>query len=135
MRRSTSRAWVHSSANSSCAFVPVVRYGRRGPGQSARRGHTSHPKPSSATLLLCWGLLLRSGAVADSVTAPPVVCLNMVVRNAAHMRDDGHLLRDTLDSVAPYISSWVIVDAGSTDGTQDLITHHMASLGIPGELY
>ena len=84
---------------------------------------------------MCCGLLVRSGAVADSVTAPPVICLNMVVRNAAHMRGDGHLLRDTLDSVAPYISSWVIVDAGSTDGTQDLIANHMASLGIPGELY
>src|SRR6202012_4563698 len=37
--------------------------------------------------------------------------------------------------VAPYISSWVIVDTGSTDGTQDLIKNHMARLGIPGELH
>jgi len=36
---------------------------------------------------------------------------------------------------APYISSWVIVDTGSDDGTQDLITNHMARLGIQGELY
>ena len=64
-----------------------------------------------------------------------MICLNMVVRGAARMRDDGHLLRDTLDAVAPLISSWVIVDAGSTDGTQDLIANHMAGLGIPGELH
>ena len=38
-------------------------------------------------------------------------------------------------SVAPYITSWVIVDTGSDDGTQDVIRSHMASLGIPGELH
>jgi glycosyltransferase involved in cell wall biosynthesis len=52
----------------------------------------------------------------------------MIVRNEAH------IVREVLDAVAPYISSWVIVDTGSDDGTQDLIRDHMASLGIPGEL-
>ncbi len=59
----------------------------------------------------------------------------MIVRNEAHMRNDGHIIQNTLDSVAPYISSWVIVDTGSDDGTQDLIADHMARLGIPGKLY
>ena len=53
----------------------------------------------------------------------------MIVRNEAH------IVHEVLDSVAPYISSWVIVDTGSDDGTQDLIRDHMARLGIPGELY
>ena len=53
----------------------------------------------------------------------------MIVRNEAHV------IPELLDSVAPYISSWVIVDTGSNDGTQDLIKNHMARLGIPGELY
>ena len=53
----------------------------------------------------------------------------MIVRNEAH------IIHEALDSVAPYISSWVIVDTGSDDGTQDLIRNHMARLGIPGELH
>ena len=46
-----------------------------------------------------------------------------------------HIVAEVLDVVAPYISSWVIVDTGSDDGTQDLIRNHMARLGIPGELH
>jgi tetratricopeptide (TPR) repeat protein len=68
-------------------------------------------------------------AVSAPVTARPAICLNMIVRNEAH------IVEETLDAVAPYISSWVIVDTGSNDGTQDLIRNHMARLGIPGELY
>src|SRR6516162_8469489 len=53
----------------------------------------------------------------------------MIVRNEAH------IVTEVLDSVAPHISSWVIVDTGSNDGTQDLSRKHMARLGIPGELH
>jgi hypothetical protein len=67
--------------------------------------------------------------VSDSVTARPAICLNMIVRNEVH------IVHETLDSVAPYISSWVIVDTGSDDGTQDLIRNHMARVGIHGELH
>lgn len=59
----------------------------------------------------------------------PAICLNMIVRNEAH------IVHEVLDSVAPHISSWVIVDTGSDDGTQDAIRNHMAALGIPGELH
>jgi glycosyltransferase involved in cell wall biosynthesis len=67
--------------------------------------------------------------VSDPVTARPAICLTMIVKNEAH------IVHQALDSVAPYISSWVIVDTGSDDGTQDLIRNHMARLGIPGELH
>ena len=53
----------------------------------------------------------------------------MIVRNEAH------IVHELLDCVAPYISSWCIVDTGSEDGTQDIIRAHMARLGIPGELH
>jgi glycosyltransferase involved in cell wall biosynthesis len=53
----------------------------------------------------------------------------MIVRNEAHV------IRELLDSVAPYISSWVIVDTGSDDGTQDVTRERMAGLGIQGELH
>lgn len=59
----------------------------------------------------------------------PAICLNMIVRNEAH------IIAELFDSIADYISTWVIVDTGSEDGTQDLIRDHMARLGIPGELH
>ncbi|WP_235192391.1 glycosyltransferase [Mycobacterium asiaticum] len=61
--------------------------------------------------------------------AQPAICLNMIVRNEAH------ILHEVLDVVAPYISAWVIVDTGSDDGTQELVCNQMARLGIPGELH
>jgi Glycosyl transferase family 2 len=67
--------------------------------------------------------------MSETVTARPAICLNMIVRNEAH------IVREALDVVAPYITSWVIVDTGSEDGTQDVIRGHMAGLGIRGELH
>ena len=71
----------------------------------------------------------RIRAMSRPEIAQPTLCLNMIVRNEAH------IVHEVLDAVGPYISSWVIVDTGSEDGTQDVIRGHMASLGIPGELY
>ena len=67
--------------------------------------------------------------MSDPVTARPAICLNMIVRNEAH------IVEETFDTVAPYISSWVIVDTGSDDGTQDLIRDYMTRMGIPGQLF
>jgi len=65
----------------------------------------------------------------SEVSKRPRICLNMIVRNEAH------IVHEVLDSVAPYITSWVIVDTGSDDDTQNVIRKHMAKLGIPGELH
>ncbi|WP_130802187.1 tetratricopeptide repeat-containing glycosyltransferase [Acinetobacter ihumii] len=53
--------------------------------------------------------------------------LNMIVKNEAHV-----ILR-CLQSVKPWIDSWVIVDTGSTDGTQDIINNFLSD--IPGQLF
>ncbi|MGH3102149.1 MAG: glycosyltransferase, partial [Thermoleophilia bacterium] len=54
------------------------------------------------------------------------VCLNMIVK------DEAPVIARCLTSVRPLIDSWVIVDTGSTDGTQEIVRDVLADL--PGEL-
>src|SRR5688572_16211409 len=56
----------------------------------------------------------------------PRICLNMIVKNEAPV------IRRCLDSVKPFVDSWVIVDTGSSDDTRQLVRDAMA--GMPGEL-
>ena len=70
-----------------------------------------------------------NGAMSETKVARPRICLNMIIR------DEAHIIGELFDSVAPHISSWVIVDTGSVDGSQDVVRTRMAALGIPGELY
>jgi glycosyltransferase involved in cell wall biosynthesis len=60
-------------------------------------------------------------------TSNTTICLCMIVKNEAPV------IRRCLDSVLPLIDHWVIVDTGSSDGTQDIIRTHMT--GVPGTLH
>src|SRR6187551_1453910 len=51
----------------------------------------------------------------------------MIVKNEARV------LKRCLDSVRPFVHHWIIVDTGSTDGTQELIRKELS--GVPGELF
>lgn len=55
------------------------------------------------------------------------VCLNMIVKN------ESHVIERCLNSIKKYFDYWVIVDTGSTDGTQDKIKAFLKD--IPGELH
>src|SRR5579883_281073 len=55
------------------------------------------------------------------------ICLNMIVK------DEAHVIRRCLASVKPLIDTWIIVDTGSKDGTQEIIREFMKD--IPGELF
>jgi glycosyltransferase involved in cell wall biosynthesis len=55
------------------------------------------------------------------------ICLNMIVKN------ESKVIQRCLDSVKGMIDYWVIVDTGSTDGTQTIIKECLQD--IPGELH
>jgi glycosyltransferase involved in cell wall biosynthesis len=61
---------------------------------------------------------------------PPTICLNMIVKNEAH------IITKTLANVLANvpIREYVISDTGSTDGTQTMIRDFFAALNISGHV-
>jgi glycosyltransferase involved in cell wall biosynthesis len=60
---------------------------------------------------------------------PPTLCFATVCKN-----EEACILA-TLEAVAPYISSWVVCDTGSTDRTCEIVEDFFRERGIPGRLY
>ncbi len=71
--------------------------------------------------------LAQNIRIIDRMIHKPKICLNMIVKN------ESKIIERCLSSVKPLIDSWVIVDTGSTDGTQEIIKKCMKD--IPGELH
>jgi GR25 family glycosyltransferase involved in LPS biosynthesis len=65
------------------------------------------------------------------IVSNKTVCLNMIVKNEAH------IIVDTFDNILKYIpfTYWIISDTGSTDGTQQVIRDYFKSKNINGELF
>lgn len=59
--------------------------------------------------------------------ARPRICLNMIVK------DEAPVIGRCLDALRLFVDHWLIVDTGSSDGTQDLVRRHLA--GLPGALH
>ena len=51
------------------------------------------------------------------------------------VKDEAHVIERCLSSVLPLIDYWVVVDTGSTDGTQQKIKDFFERNGIKGELH
>jgi tetratricopeptide (TPR) repeat protein len=49
------------------------------------------------------------------------------------LKDEAHTIARTLASAKPFIDRWVILDTGSTDGTQAVVRRELE--GVPGELH
>lgn len=58
---------------------------------------------------------------------PQTICLCMIVK------DEASVIRRCIESVRPVITHWLIVDTGSTDGTQDIVRECLSDL--PGALH
>jgi tetratricopeptide (TPR) repeat protein len=59
------------------------------------------------------------------------ICLNMIVKNEAHV------IKKTLENICSYIefADYVISDTGSTDGTEEVIKSFFDGLGIRGKIF
>ena len=53
------------------------------------------------------------------------ICLNMIVKN------ESHIIEETLRCMVKYIDYWVISDTGSTDNTIEVITKFFEKEKIP----
>ena len=57
------------------------------------------------------------------------LCLNMIVK------DEEHVIEETLKCMTKYIDYYVIVDTGSTDNTKSVIKNYFDSVNIKGEIH
>lgn len=83
-------------------------------------------------MFILYYLMILSFSFVSTAYAEPhkkTVCLSMIVKN------ESKVITRCLDSLLPIIDYWVIVDTGSTDGTQEVIKTFMKQKGIPGELH
>jgi len=77
---------------------------------------------------------LARGIIAASHRAPcrrnqvPTIALCMIVKN------EGSIMERCLSSVRSLIDYVLVVDTGSTDGTQDVVRRWLEKAGVPGEV-
>ncbi len=88
---------------------------------------------------LCFLSILTNGYTLDNQEALDKICLKMMADQKQTIclnmivKDESKVIKRGLATVKPIINYWVIVDTGSTDGTQQIIKDFMKD--IPGELH
>jgi GR25 family glycosyltransferase involved in LPS biosynthesis len=71
----------------------------------------------------------RYAPAAAGAPAPASICLVMIVK------DEAHVVEEALASLVTHIVDYVVVDTGSTDGTQQVVTRFFAAHGIAGQVF
>ena len=72
-------------------------------------------------------------AAPPDVDKPPLTGITRVCLNGI-MKDEADRITEMLASVVDHITTYVICDTGSTDGTQDIIRIFFAKAGVPGKV-
>lgn len=72
---------------------------------------------------------------AAATTANPTPNKHKTISLCMIVKNEAHVIERCLSSVLPIIDHWVIVDTGSTDGTQQKIKDFFDRNGIKGELH
>ncbi len=94
--------------------------------------HYRQPYPASLYATSTDPLPAVAAGAPDAASAsapPPSICLVMIVKDEAHVVVEG------LASTLPHITDFVVVDTGSTDGTQDAIRGFFAARGVAGHVF
>ena len=79
--------------------------------------------------------LMIEETVTDSVTSAPAPTKHKTITLCMIVKNEAHVIERCLASVLPVIDYWMVVDTGSTDGTQQKIRDFFDRNGIDGELH
>ena len=97
------------------------------PEDPALHGREPPAAPPAAAPACAVTTLPETGARPIAKSRRQKICLAMLVKNEAPV------IARCLASVRPLIDHWVVVDAGSTDGTPDIVRNALND--VPGELH
>jgi glycosyltransferase involved in cell wall biosynthesis len=78
---------------------------------------------------------LAPAAPVSAANFAPTANRNKTITLCMIVKNESHVIERCLASVLPVIDHWVIVDTGSTDGTQQKIKDFFDRNGIDGELH
>ena len=116
--------WVLQASDARIASLHdsnINHYAERCPRRQYVAGPVETELPDEPTF--------RVATLGTSAPVSPHLCLCMIVK------DEAHVVCETLVSIAPYIDYWVVVDTGSTDATMTVIRDFWAAREIPGEIH